>query len=450
MSSLRFVGRNWSAGTGDFFGVETELRVTAVHDPPYVSIQRLPDGSYMYDGYLYDVWKIIVQSLNIRYQLMPLLDGGFGYLDVNGTWTGMVGEIAYGRADVALAWLWMRKDRLEVVDYLEVPVERSSDRFYFSNNLEDAPSLTGDMFNSLLKPLHTNVWWMLLGTLLVVSMVLRGTGYLSRITVGPTTNEVTWIRCMMSIFMSLVSQGWSRTPSSLSGRTVTIFTWFLSFIILNSYTATLISHLTVGTVNQPISSLKDFLAQSDWMLTMAPDHIHLNDWKISGSQYERELYQRVANKDRFIPFRRTKKSALGCIRPKMLTYVNIDRLFYLIENEACSLVPLHEQPVKGTSYNYMVMTKTRNSLRLAMNHVMRKLDEAGILSALKKRWIKRPGLCVSSHGTKPVSFGNSLALLMLVPIGLVASFIILVLECAWLKWKESVVDREAAPERSEP
>ena len=431
MTNLIFPGSSWSNESED---VLEELRVTAVHDPPYISIQPLPDGSYIFEGYLYDVWQVIAQALHIRYRLVPLVDGGFGRLDENGTWTGMVGELTYGRADVALAWLWMRKDRLAVVDYLEVPVEKSSDRFYFSKELDDTPDLTSDMFNSLLRPLHTHVWWALLGSLLVLSLALRGTARLCRGQDKRDESETTWASCLFSNFMSLVGQGWTSMPSSLSGRTVTIFTWFLCIIISNSYTAILISNLTVVTVHRPINSLKEFTEQSDWTLTMAPDHIHLNDWKSSSNKYERELYRRVTNKNQFIPFYyRTKESALGSIKPNMLTYVNIDRMFYKLQAQACSLVPLYEEPIEPTNYNYMVMAKGKDKLRRAMNRVMKKAAEAGILLILKKRWIKRSDMCVSTLGAKPISFGNSFALLMILLLGCVASVIVILLEWAWFK-----------------
>ena len=117
MASLLFIGGNRSVSTEDVLEAASELRVTAVHDPPYVSVHTLPNGSYKFDGYLYDIWKIIAQTLNIRYRLTPVSDGGFGLLDGNGTWNGMVGDLAYGRADVGLTWFLdeersFRSDRL--------------------------------------------------------------------------------------------------------------------------------------------------------------------------------------------------------------------------------------------------------------------------------------------------------------------------------------------------
>ncbi|KAF0295299.1 Glutamate receptor 3 [Amphibalanus amphitrite] len=322
----------------------------------------------------------------------------------------------------------MRKDRLEVIDYLDVPVEQSTDRFYISKKTGDVPSFTVNMFNSLLKPLDRNVWWVLLATLFVLSLALKGTASLSGGENRQTLKGMTWATCLLNTVMATAGQGWTSTPSSLSGRILTIFMWFLCIIISNSYTATLTSHLTVAVVDRPISSLKEFSESSDWSLMVSPDHIHLNDWKRSKDGYERALYQRFINKDRFIPFYRTKESAMECARPKIMTYVNIDRLFSLIGPEACHLVSLYKQPKEATQFNYMVMTKGKENLRRSINHVMRKVSEAGIIETLKRRWIKRPETCASPLGVRPVSFANSFALLMIVPLGIASSVVIFGLE----------------------
>ena len=72
---------------------DRELRVTVVHDPPYISIYPQVNGSYSYGGYIYEVWQLVARQLDLQYRMVPLLSGTFGSLDDNGSWTGMVGEL---------------------------------------------------------------------------------------------------------------------------------------------------------------------------------------------------------------------------------------------------------------------------------------------------------------------------------------------------------------------
>ena len=428
MSNIFDVGRGWSVEAESGLVEDSELRVTLLEDPPYIWIYPMPDGSYRYDGYLYDVWKAIAQALNLRYRMVPLPGRDFGRIDENGTWTGLVGELAYGRADVALTWLWMREDRLKVIDYLDVvPVEQTSMGFFIRKDMGDAQGFSGAMISSLLKPLEMNVWWMLLGILLVLSLVLKGTARLCRTEDGQAASEPTWAMCLLSTFRCLTGQGWPSMPSSLSGRTVTIISWFLCVIIHTSYTANLISYLTIMTVDRPIKSLKDFSERPDWMLVMNPNHIVLNDWRVSKDKYERELYQRVLNRDRFIPFDDPEKRACELIKPKILAYLPKEQLFYVLGSDVCGMVPLYDQPLQGMN-NYIPIAKKLRKLRRAMNEILQKMNEAGILKRLKKRWLEHHHMCASRAAVEPLSFGNALPVLMIVPMGFAASCAICGLE----------------------
>ena len=46
------------------------------------------------EGHLYDVWKTIAQSLNLRYTVVPLPQWDYGHPYPNDTWSGFVGELA--------------------------------------------------------------------------------------------------------------------------------------------------------------------------------------------------------------------------------------------------------------------------------------------------------------------------------------------------------------------
>ena len=443
MPSLQFAGKNWSPEDIDT-AEETVLRVVAVHEPPFVSIRQEDDGSLTYDGYLFDIWKIMTQLLNLRYQMVPQMeDGGYGMLLENGTWTGMVGELAYGRADVALTWLWMREDRLRVINYLDaVPVEQSTDALYISTEATDDVVLNGEVMSSLLNPLQVNVWWVLLGTLLLLSLALRATVSFSGAEDTQTAGELTWTGCVQATFMSLVGQGWPSMPASLSGRTIALLLWMLYIIIHSGYTANLISHLTVSGDVRPITSLKQFSERPDWKLGMYPTHVILNDWRFSNDTYERQLYDRALNKDRFVPFYSDEESARNLVKPKVMAFIALEQLFYLIGDDACRLVPLQFKPKRKT-LSYMVVAKGLTQKRL-MNKALRKMNEVGLIVKLRKKWMKDSGICMYNADVKPLSLNNVVALLIIVPTGLAISFIVFTCEIVWYKWLSKLAVRKSS------
>ena len=444
--SLLSVGRRWypedvELGTGEV----QELVVTTMHDPPYTTINPQPDGSYNYSGYLYDLWETIAKELNIRFRMVPLLKRDYGSLHENGTWSGMVGDLAYGRADVALNPLFMRPDRAAVLDYLDAyPVRAYVFKSYVRREQGEIPQLSMDLFSALLKPLHVSVWWTLLASVLLLSVVLWISEGFSRAEVkkGNTARDMTWPSSLLSCFMAIVGQGWASTPSSLSARVVTLSCWMLGIIITTSYTANLISHLTVGDVTSPITSLKEFLKRMDgrgWKLSTTPGHASINDWKVSSDPYERELYRRTVTGDGFIPldissFQNTDDGTNG----KVMFYTSANTLFQFFGGGACDLVPVPNAPEKSAGA-FMVISKDRKRLRRNINRLLLKMGDVGLIKRIRDLWVHPPDwMCEKSTGYKAMAFGDTLSMLLIMPLTMCACLIIFCLECLFFKYKGRV------------
>ena len=381
VGSLLSVGANWSQPfSSEVFG--QHLRITALHDPPYLFVSQLANGSFQLDGYLYDIWMIIKNELQLNFTIHPNPEGGFGSMDENGTWSGMVGELAYKRADLALSVLNMRQDRASVIDYIGlVPVQHEVSTFYVRQGSGGAPGIGSDMFSPLMKPLHQDVWWMLLASMLVLSVMLRVSLRFShaRAESRQTVEEMTWSSCLLSSFSSLVGQGWATVPDSLAARTVTISSWLLGILIYASYTTNLITHLAVATVDKPISSLREFSEQPDWMLAMAPGHAILNNWRTSSDPYKRELYWRATNNDRFIELDWNGPAARRITQHQVMTFNDIIDIRYSLGAAACQLVPLLDTPPQKMP-GFLAMAKGKDEVRQAINHVLLKLQNSGTLS----------------------------------------------------------------------
>ena len=411
-----------------------ELRVTGIHDPPYLSILQRADGSFGYSGYLSDLWEIIARELRLRYRIQPLLDGGYGSQDENGTWTGLVGELVAGRADVALTWLIYRPDRAAVIDYIDaVPVDQDQYTFYVAKGPAAAPQLSPGVFRSLLQPLHWLVWWTVVGALLAVSAALYVTH--RREEVRRAARHTTWGACLLASFMTVVNQSWESTPRSLAGRAVTLSSWVLGMLIYFNYTANLISHLTVTTVGRPISSLREFSEQDGWLFSIEPGMGVLNDWQASADAYERELHGRTVTGRGYVRLD-VASTAHRSVEPRVLTYIDVRRMFFALGSDACVLVPLFDQ-LPRKSNDYMVMAKGRRDLLQAINRLMQVLNQAGTVSRLKRKWLNAgQGLCTASSTFKEMTLTDVLAVLLLVPLAAIFSLCICIIELAYFRIKK--------------
>ena len=441
------VGERWSdendysSGSHDSFDeVERELRVTAIHDPPYTEFHRLSNGSYRYDGYLFALWEIIAQELNLRYRIESPADGAFGNLDENGTWSGMVGELTYGRADVALAWVNMRPDRAEVVDYLDSqPVDTVRETFYIPKDLDEIPNFSEYIYRSLLKPLDSSVWWSLLASMFLLSIVLRFIMKANRRNSesSQTVKDMTWGSCLLAIVMTLVGQGWAKTPDSLAARTATISSWMLGLVIYTTYTTTLISFLTVDTVQRPISSLQEFSERSDWTLAVLPGHAVLNDWKESPNVHLRALVERSASGEGFLAINATPENIRKLVQPKVMIYASRTTLLNVIGNHTCRLVTLEDNAVYDVSRSFLAIAKGMPKLRTVVNDLLVRLHEIGVLSKLKNQWFFNSGENDACEEVdRALSFAETIPVMAVIVSGLMFSVLLLPLELGWAKLKE--------------
>ncbi|KAF0290238.1 Glutamate receptor [Amphibalanus amphitrite] len=302
--ALTLLGPGWSTGPGPEWSPwspDQPLRVVAINSSSYISVEQRPDGSLAYGGSLFQLWQVVAKELGLSYEMVAPLTDGFGSQDGNGTWTGVIGDLVRGHADLALQRLTATPQRAAVVDFLDdVPIDFWSPKYFVRRDTAVTPPLSPMMFASLLRPLGADVWWTLAAALLALSLVLRLSLRFNsaRAEDGRLVRDMGWGSCLFAMVMTIVGQGWNRTPQSLAGRTVTIFGWFLGILICNNYTANLMSFLAVPRVSRPISSIREFVEQPDWTLAMHKGAQKLNDFRSSTDPDEREMYRRSITGDR--------------------------------------------------------------------------------------------------------------------------------------------------------
>ena len=93
------------------------LNVVTIPNPPYTFV--LPgdcEGNACFEGYAIDLIKELSKILGFQYRIKLSDDRRYG-MQSNGTWHGMIGEVADGRADLAVADLTITSKREEAVDF---------------------------------------------------------------------------------------------------------------------------------------------------------------------------------------------------------------------------------------------------------------------------------------------------------------------------------------------
>lgn len=83
---------------------------------PHAKLLNLT-GNNQYDGYCIDLLEKIAELRNFTYEIHEVYDKTYGVKEANGKWTGMVGELQSGLADLAVASLTVTYTRSEILDF---------------------------------------------------------------------------------------------------------------------------------------------------------------------------------------------------------------------------------------------------------------------------------------------------------------------------------------------
>ncbi|XP_010780458.1 glutamate receptor 2-like, partial [Notothenia coriiceps] len=120
-----------------------------------------------YEGYCVDLAAEIAKHCGIRYQLRIVGDGKYGARDAETKiWNGMVGELVYGKADIAIAPLTITLVREEVIDFSK-PFMSLGISIMIKKPQKSKPGVF-----SFLDPLAYEIWMCIVFAYIGVSVVL--------------------------------------------------------------------------------------------------------------------------------------------------------------------------------------------------------------------------------------------------------------------------------------
>ncbi|EDV20224.1 uncharacterized protein TRIADDRAFT_3218, partial [Trichoplax adhaerens] len=226
-----------------------------------------------YRGYIIDLLDEMSKNLNFTYKIRIVADGQYGsqYTDKNGAlkWTGVIGEVIDGIADMAAAPLSITPERQQALDFT-MPFMNQGLTVLTLTKKNEANSL----FQAFL-PLKIEVWIGILISLIVVAIATTCMNRWSPFDYyGKAAEKLQMLEDRYQTFSfgntlwytlgSFLSQGADRTPRSISARLITAIWWLSSVIIIATYTANLTAFLTVSSLQTTFNSLHD-LAKSSGM-----------------------------------------------------------------------------------------------------------------------------------------------------------------------------------------
>ncbi|RXM34087.1 Glutamate receptor 3 [Acipenser ruthenus] len=155
----------------DSTGMENKtVIVTTILEAPYVMLKKnyeLFEGNDMYEGYCVDLAAEIAKHCGFKYKLSIVPDGKYGARDAaTKIWNGMVGELVYEKADIAVAPLTITLVREEVIDFSK-PFMSLGISIMIKKPQKSKPGVF-----SFLDPLAYEIWMCIVFAYIGVSVVL--------------------------------------------------------------------------------------------------------------------------------------------------------------------------------------------------------------------------------------------------------------------------------------
>ncbi|KAK9822845.1 hypothetical protein WJX81_002738 [Elliptochloris bilobata] len=402
--------------------------VVAVHRPPYVLVKQ-ETGTF--SGLLVDLLPMLFMTAgfnttdsSFHYYQAPTNSGGSL---VNGSWTGAVGELEAGRADIAAIMLVNVPGREEVLDMLPSIISGGEGLLMRSQPIQ----------NSLLvffAPFGLFMWASIIATVFFVALVFWLYSHLSARGAYPT-----WMTMLGK------KRGLGHHGSSWPVRLVSLAFMFFALVIPASFTANLSSQLTVRLLTTDNFTLRD-LATSKGVFARNADGGAAAYFDAAADPVARELAPRAVVIE-------TPEEGVDLLRRGAVNaYITeVGVLQYYAGLAPCGRIALGPSDF-GLGETSIGLRRT-SPLTPNISRAIVKLRGTGVIDRLNRKWYRELAECptgpdVSHSALTPENFVG-LFYMLLIFVGLGAAWIAgeQLLICCGVYLHSSSLDPEHTPKR---
>ncbi|XP_033760423.1 probable glutamate receptor [Pecten maximus] len=238
---------------------QRKFKVSTLEWAPFV----IASDNNTYYGLCIDLLDHIATSLNFTFEVGFPPDRQWGVINSNGTWTGMVGQLAKREIDIVAAPLTTQAQREEVMDFTY--------SFYMDYTTilmkKTDPNLT--KWRTLIDPFSEVLLLCVCISIPVVSLLLFLFERFSPCCVGDDDREEksglhTYQDAFWYVYGALLTQGGEHLPRSQTGRILLSSWWLFCIIMMATYSGNLIAFLTVNKDKPPFSTVVDMLQQDNY------------------------------------------------------------------------------------------------------------------------------------------------------------------------------------------
>lgn len=401
--------------------------VVAVLSMNYImELNRTTDSRFEITGGMEGLYlKDILEALGLEYQVVVPADREYGTWRSNDSWTGLIGMVQRGEADIAFSALTVTEKRKNVVEF-SIPYYTEPLSFAIGKPKKE------QLKNAFLYPFKYRVWEGFLCMLISMSAVLYMV-FERKYSLG---------RILLVVFGNVMRQPLMLGTNTVKSKIV-ISLWLLcAYVLSSSYSGALLSFLTLPTQRKTVEDFiqlsevvskgthKTFVMKgsmtSSYFRSMSQQHL-----KLIGSSIERNSWYYKAS-----DFRRK-----GWVNENTAFITGLSSLqFAFFKQVQDSRVYISKDTISGSSYG--IALSPQFCCRVRLNEIITRSLYSGLLTKHYDDILFRHWLAGLLKGNKDVgniskgqlSFWDISGVLHILLSGYIASFIALLGELLFYKY----------------
>ena len=417
--------------------------ITTILTPPYTMLvenTKKLEGNARFEGFAIDLAAELAKKLHCNFTIKLVNPKGrgsrYGEELSPGVWSGMLGEVMDGTADLCIADMSITTKRASAFTF-SMPWMNLGIGILYVNPRSAPPSLL-----AFLEPFTADVYIYSCFLFVFVTMVIYVLARFSpnqweeppNCVKDPEEyeNAYTFLNSFWFTLGALMQQGSDVAPLALCVRFAGGIWFFFALIMIASYTANLAAFLTVETLVEPIKSVEDlegqeeiwyglgkggstskFFANSDneviYKLNQFMTGVHSDEVLVDGNDAGVEKVEEMEGKYAF--------------------FMESSSIDYIVERR-CNLTKVGS-PLDSKGYG--IATKQGSPYKPLLDASILKLQEDGSLHRLKTKWWKQKrggGACAGKRGggVKPLGLGNVKGVFLVTVVGCAIAAVFAVME----------------------
>ncbi|GFY68383.1 PBPe domain-containing protein [Trichonephila inaurata madagascariensis] len=219
------------------------LKIGVLPSPNYLQIKRTADKGIQLSGFQGKILAVILETLGFKYEFIVPEIRMWGHRKEDGNWTGLIGLVNTSEADMALSTIGVSEDRSRAVDFSN-PFTIEGVTFLIEKSGNKSPAL------AYIYPFDIKIWVCFFFFLVIMPVLFQ-------IVLG---RKYTYGHALLHLFSSVLRQPLNIDDSSAKSKLLLVFWWPFSMVLSFSYSAALLSFLTIPLQEETIKDFRELAA----------------------------------------------------------------------------------------------------------------------------------------------------------------------------------------------